>query len=97
MRNAGKLVRSLLNQQLGGFRCRNQHHGRFGEGVNLFSLALLEDVAVPLAPLLVTLGKGVQTVLSDAVYMPEGIGEIYPLLRTVLANRAVKAFTDARE
>lgn len=90
VRNAGKLVRSLLNQQLGCFRCRNQHHGRFGEGVNLFSLALLEDVAVPLAPLLVTLGKGVQTVLSDAVYMPEGIVKsthfCVPSLRTGLSK-----------
>ena len=97
VRNAGELVCGLLHQQFCHLGAGNQCYGRLGKCVHLFGIALLENVAVPLAPFAVALCEGVQAVFSDTVRVPEGVGEVHPFLRTVLAYRTVKAFADAGE
>ena len=65
--------------------------------VHFFGFDGIEVVAVPLAPLLIPLGKGFQAMLPHAIGVPEGENEINPLLRTVPANGAFKDFPDSGE
>ena len=57
--------------------------------------ALAEIVAMPFAPLAVTLGKGSEAHTSHAVHMPKGCGEVHLLLTTILTDGAVKQGVDA--
>ena len=59
------------------------------------SAALAEVVAMPFAPLAVTLGKGGEAHVSHTVHMPKGRGKVHPFLAAVLTDRAVKKGIDA--
>ena len=56
--------------------------------------ALAEVVAIPLAPLAVTLGKGGEAHVPHTVHVPKGRGKVHPFLAAVLADRAVKQVID---
>lgn len=70
---------------------------RSGEFIHFRRITLFEKVAVTFTPFAVTLGKSIQAVLADAVSVPEGVDEIHPFLRTILAYRTVKAFANPGE
>lgn len=64
-------------------------------GVDFSSSALVEIVAIPLAPLVVTLGKGGKAHIPYTVHMPKSRGKVHPFLTAVLADRAAKPRVDA--
>ena len=63
--------------------------------MDLNGTALAEVVAMPLAPLTVTLGKGCKVHASHTVHMPKSRGKVHPFLAAVLADRAVEQVVDA--
>ena len=65
-----------------------------GRPMDINGAALAEVIAMPSAPLVVTLGKGGETHTSHTVYMPKGRGKIHPFLAAILADRAVKQGID---
>lgn len=58
--------------------------------MNLSGFSGIEIVAMPFAPLSVTLCKSALAQSPHTVHMPKGRGEIHPLLAPIRADRAVK-------
>src|SRR5699024_1847870 len=93
--NGSELVGGFLYQHFGQIALWHQHHYRLGKVVNPLGCTLSEVVAVAFTPFAVAFRKGSQTVLSDAVGVPEVVGKVNPLLGSVPTNRAVEALADA--
>ena len=95
--DAGELAGCVLHKHLRHWPLGNQRNNRSGEFIHFRRITLFEKVAVTFTPFAVTLGKSIQAVLADAVSVPEGVDEIHPFLRTILAYRTVKAFANPGE
>ena len=72
-------VRGLLYEDFRYLRFRDQNDSVFDKGIHFHGIALLEDVAMALAPFLVTLRKCVVALLPHTVHMPEGMCKVNPL------------------
>ena len=88
--------RSIPAARKPGGRSSPAEFHRFGKVVDLLSGALLEVVAGLVAPLAIVSRKDSLAVFLYEVGVPEDVSKVHPLLGSVLANPAVKAFADAR-
>ncbi len=83
------------DQQLAGVRLGHQRKLLPGVRVQVDGRLLGEVIAVTLAPLPVSLHKGVLTDPGDTVHMPEGVHIVHPFLAAVRPHRAVKVLVGA--
>lgn len=83
--DAQKLRRGLLYHQLGDLGFGNQSNYFLSFPVNLLRFLSAEIVAMPLAPLVVALGKGIWADGAYTIYMLEGHHKVQPLLTLVLS------------
>ena len=91
------MVRSFLYEHFRYLRFGNKDNRVFGKSIHFLSIALLEEIAVALTPLPVTLRECVEALFPHTVHMPEGMSEVNPFLCSITSDRAVKALTDAGE
>ena len=88
------LLRRSLNQHFRGFILRQGEDQSDAFDVEVFRFLLAEMVALPLAPLQITISKGFLVHIGNTVRVPEGIEKIHPLLMTVVLAGTLEKLID---